>query len=100
MNIRDFADPAPASGLLVLDYNTYQMVEKIYGSDGEQVTQIHGLDGNPADLNSEVDGYFNTPMVLWVSKKKLFGATYFGGASIPIITANAKFGLFTHWDYR
>ena len=88
LNIRDYADPAPASGIMVLDYNTYQYGDKFYGDHGQEIKQINGPDGNPVDLNSDVDGYFNTPMVLWASKGKILGATYFGGASIPIITAN------------
>jgi hypothetical protein len=90
INIRDFADPAPASGLFVLDYNTYQYGDKFYNANGKEVTQITGLNGNLIDLNSQVDGYYNTPMVLWISKKKLLGATYFGGVSVPIITVNSN----------
>jgi hypothetical protein len=88
MNIRDYADPAPASGLFVLDYSTYQYGDKFFGADGQQITQIGGADGNPVDLNSDVDGYYNTPMVLWTAKKKVLGATYFAGASIPFATVN------------
>jgi hypothetical protein len=88
MNIRDYADPAPLSGILVLDYNTYQYGDKFYGADGKEITQIAGIDGDPVDLNSDVDGYFNSPMVLWIANKKLLGATYYGGLSIPYITVN------------
>ena len=88
MNIRDLADPAPASGIIVLDYNTYQFGNEFYDRDGNQVTQILGPLGTPINLNVDVTGYYNTPMVLWVSKSKVFGATYFGGLSIPIITVN------------
>jgi hypothetical protein len=80
MNIRDYADPSPASGLIALDYNTYQYGDKFYGADGEEIKH----------LNSDVDGYFNTAMLLWASKKKILGATYFGGFSIPIITVNTN----------
>ncbi len=90
LNIRDYADPAPASGLFALDYNTYQYGDKFYGADGKQITQIAGPNGNAVQLNSDVDGYFNTPMLLWASKGKVLGATYFGGASIPIITVNTN----------
>jgi hypothetical protein len=34
MNIRDLADPAPASGLLFLDYNIIQSGNQFYGRDG------------------------------------------------------------------
>lgn len=40
MNIRDNADPAPASGLFLLDYNTYQYGDKFYGADGEHRLHI------------------------------------------------------------
>ena len=86
MNIRDLADPAPASGIIVLDYNTYQFGNEFYDRDGNQVTQILGPLGAPINLDLDVSGYYNSPMVLWVSKSKVLGATYFGGLSIPIIT--------------
>ena len=73
---------------MVLDYNTYQYGDKFYGDNGQQIKQITGPNGNPVDLNSDVDGYFNSPMVLWASKGKILGATYFGGVSIPTITMN------------
>jgi hypothetical protein len=88
MNIRDYADPAPVSGLMILDYNTFQNGNKFYGKDGKQITQITGPLGSPVTLDADVSGYYNTPMALWVSKGKVLGATYFGGASIPIITVN------------
>jgi hypothetical protein len=89
MNIRDFVDPAPTSGIMVLDYNTYQYGNEFYDRDGNQVTQIVGPLGEPINLNIDLSGYYNTPMVLWVSKSKILGATYFGGLSIPIITVNS-----------
>src|SRR5579863_10552246 len=88
MNIRDYADPAPISGLMILDYNTIQSGSKYYDRNGSQITQITGPLGSPVNLNLDVNGYYNTPMVLWASKGKVLGATYFGGASIPIITSN------------
>jgi hypothetical protein len=88
MNIRDYADPAPVSGLMILDYNTIQNGNKFYGKDGTPITQITGPLGTPVTLNADVSGYYNSPMLLWVSKGKVLGATYFGGASIPIITVN------------
>jgi hypothetical protein len=88
MNIRDFADPAPVSGILVLDYNAYQTGNQFFGKDGKQVTQIKGPLGAPVNLNLDVNGYSNTPMVLWASKGKVLGATYYGGATISFVTAN------------
>jgi hypothetical protein len=105
LNIRDFADPSPATGLFVLDYNTYQYGDRFYGSEGEHITQIKGPDENPVDLKSDVDGYFNSPMLLWASKGKVLGATYFGGISVPIVTVNtnlayARIGnINDHHDY-
>src|SRR5277367_6062660 len=88
MNIRDFADPSPVSGLLVLDYNAYQSGNQFFGKDGKQITQINGPLGTPVNLNLDVHGYSSTPMVLWASKGKVLGATYFGGVTISIVTAN------------
>jgi hypothetical protein len=85
LSIRDFADPAPASGLIVLDYNIYQYGDKFYGSNGEEIKQIGNI-----NLNSDVDGYFNNPFLLYASKKKILGATYFGGVSVPYITVNTN----------
>ncbi|MFL0353904.1 transporter [Xanthomarina sp. GH4-25] len=80
LSVRDFANPAPVSGLIALDYNVYQYGNKFYGSDGDEVKKIGAV-----DLNSEVDGYFNAPFLIYVSKKKLLGATYIGGISVPYI---------------
>jgi hypothetical protein len=88
MNILDYADPAPVSGLMVYDFNTYQFGNGFYGKDGKKMTEINGPLGQPLSLNADVSGYYNTPMVLFASKGKILGATYFGGASIPIITVN------------
>jgi hypothetical protein len=90
INIRDYADPAPTSGLIALDYSTYQYGDKFYGDNREKVNQIGDALGNLVDLNSDVDGFYNTPMLIYVSKKKIFGATYFGGISIPYITVNTN----------
>jgi hypothetical protein len=101
INIRDFADPAPASGLLVLDYGAFISSNKFFDRNGDQLTQINGPLNNKVDLNIDMSGYMNVPMVLWASKCKFLGATYFGGVSIPIITVNpnlayARIGYIDH----
>jgi hypothetical protein len=88
INVRDYADPAPIDGLLVLDYNAYQYGNKMYGKDGNQIKQINGPGNTLIDLNPDVNGYINAPMVLWASKGKVFGATYFGGLTLPFVTVN------------
>ena len=88
MNILDEADPAPVSGLMILDYNTFQYDNKFYGKNGKLITQITGPAGNLVNLNADVSGYNNTPMIQWASKGKVLGATYFCAASIPIETVN------------
>jgi hypothetical protein len=88
INIRDYADPAPISGLMVLDYNAYMTGNKLYGKDGNQIKQINGPGNTLIDLNPNVNGYINSPMVLWASKGKVLGATYFGGVTFPFVTVN------------
>jgi len=90
MNILDSANPAPVSGLMVFDFNSYQFGNAFYGKDGKKMTEINGPSGQPLSLNVDVSGYCNTPMVLFVSKGKIFGATYFGGASIPVVTVSTN----------
>ncbi|CDF78871.1 protein involved in meta-pathway of phenol degradation-like protein [Formosa agariphila KMM 3901] len=85
LSIRDFADPAPASGIIVLDYNIYQYGDKFYNSTGDQLNQI----GN-VKLDSNLKGYINNPFLLYASKKKILGATYFGGVSVPYVTVNTN----------
>jgi hypothetical protein len=92
MNIRDFADPAPSSGLFVLDYNFIQSGNQFYGATGQQITEITGPSGTKVPLTTDVSGYINNPMLLWASKGKILGATYFGGADIPIIGVNSNLG--------
>ena len=88
MNILDYADPAPVSGLMILDYNTFQYGNQFYGKNGKQITQITGPTGNPVNLNADVSGYNNSLMIQWASKGKVLGATYFCAASIPLETVN------------
>jgi hypothetical protein len=90
MNVRDLADPSPVTGLMFLDYNVIQSGNQYYDRNGKQITQITGPGGNPINLNADVSGYINVPMLFWVSKSKILGATYFGGASIPIVSVNAN----------
>ena len=88
MNILDDADPAPVSGLMILDYNTFQYGNQFYGKNGKQITQITGPTGNLVNLNADVSGYNNSLMIQWASKGKFLGATYFCAASIPLETVN------------
>ncbi len=88
MNILDDADPAPVSGLMILDYNTFQYGNQFYGKNGNRITQIIGPSGNLVNLNADVSGYNNSLMIQWASKGKVLGATYFCAASIPLETVN------------
>lgn len=90
LSIRDFANPTPASGLMVLDYSIYQYGDQFYGADGNHKTQIIGPTGSTVDLKSDVDGYFNSPYLVWLSTKKILGATYIGGISVPYLTVNTN----------
>ena len=76
MNILDDADPAPVSGLTIIDYNTFQYGNQFYGKNGKQITQITGPTGNLVNLNADVSGYNNSLMIQWASKGKFLGATY------------------------
>jgi hypothetical protein len=82
INVRDFANPSPASGLIALDYNVFLSGSKFYGKDGEQVTQIKGPLGAPINLNIDLNGYLNSPFPVWVSKFKILGANYITGATV------------------
>jgi hypothetical protein len=88
ISIRDFADPAPTSGLVVMDYNIGISGNSFTDKNGNKVSQVMGPEGKPIDLNTDVSGYINNPILLYVSKGKLFGATYIGGVSVPYNTVN------------
>jgi hypothetical protein len=88
MNIRDYANPSPVSGIMFLDYNIISSGNSYYDRNGNKLTQIKGPLGVPVNLNADVSGYINNPMLIWASKGKVLGATYFGGASLPIVTVN------------
>ena len=90
IDIRDYADPAPVTGLIIVDYNAYLSGNKFYGADGKQITQISGPLGSPVNLNVNASGYSNTPLLLWVPKEKIFGATYFNGITLPYLTVNSN----------
>ena len=89
ISIRDFADPAPASGLVLLDYNIFLSGDKYFDKNGDEVTQITGPIGQTS-LNLDVSGYINNPVLMYVSKGKILGATYIGGISVPYNTVNVN----------
>jgi hypothetical protein len=93
INIRDFANPSPASGIILLDYNVFPSSSKFYGADGKQVTQVKGPLGANIDLHVDINGYINTPFPIFVSKFKILGATYLGGATLGYTTTNISQGL-------
>jgi hypothetical protein len=93
INIRDFADPSPVTGIVLLDYNVFPFSSKFYGADGKQVTQVKGPLGANINLNIDLNGYVNTPFPVFVSKFKLLGATYMGGASVGYTTTNTSEAL-------
>jgi hypothetical protein len=90
INVRDFANPSPASGLIALDYNLFLSGDKFFGADGERVTQIKGPAGAPIDLNVDLNGYLNTPFPVWVSKFKILGANYITGATVGYTTVSTN----------
>lgn len=90
INVRDFANPAPASGLIALDYNVFLSGNKFYGADGERVTQITGPLGAPINLNVDINGYLNSPFLLWASKFKILGANYITGATVGYTTISTS----------
>jgi hypothetical protein len=93
INIRDFADPSPVTGIILLDYNVFPSSSKFYGADGKQVTQIKGPLGSNIDLHVDISGYINTPFPVFASKFKILGATYLGGATLGYTTTNISQGL-------
>jgi hypothetical protein len=90
INVRDFANPSPASGLIALDYNVFLSGNKFYGADGNEVTQIKGPLGAPTNLNIDLKGYLNTPFPVWVSKFKVLGANYLAGATVGYTTVSTN----------
>lgn len=90
INIRDFANPSPASGLIALDYNVFLSGSKFYGKDGEQVTKITGPLGATINLNVDLNGYLNTPFPVWVSKFKVLGANWLAGATVGYTTVSTN----------
>ena len=88
ISIRDFADPAPTSGLIFMDYNIYLSGNSFTDKDGNKVKQVMGPEGIPINLDTNVGGYINDPLLMYISKGKLFGATYIGGISVPYNTVN------------
>ncbi|GGG47226.1 SphA family protein [Bizionia arctica] len=89
ISIRDFADPAPASGLVLLDYNIFLSGNKYFNKNGEEVTEFESPTGADFALNTDVSGYINNPVLMWVAKQKVLGATFLTGISIAYNTVNA-----------
>jgi hypothetical protein len=90
ISIRDFVDPAPITGLVFLDYNIIPSSDKYFDKNGEQVTQVMGPAGTPIHLNADIGGYINNPVIMYIPKKKILGATYIAGISVPYNTFNVN----------
>src|SRR5262245_25180870 len=86
-NIRDYAVPQP--GLYVAIYNYGYETSTLTDNSGIKINQV--VIGNvPVDLNVDVKLYALSPLLIWVSDRKVLGANY--GAYIGPAFSNANIG--------
>lgn len=85
-NIRDFA--TPPAGFYILDYNMFITGSKFFNSEGNQVTEIV-RSNSTTNLDIDISGYVNVPVLFYSSKFKILGGTYIASFSPPFSTVNS-----------
>ena len=71
-----------------MDYNIYLSGNSFTDKDGNKVTQVMGPEEKQINLDTNVNGYINDPLLMYFFKGKIFEATYIGGVTVPYNTVN------------
>jgi hypothetical protein len=95
VSLRDLAAPPP--GLILLDYNYWMSSNGYFDKDGEEfsggtINLPPPNDPINIDINPELSGYINVPVLFYASRFRIFGARYM--ASIAPIYMNLDYKVF------
>jgi hypothetical protein len=94
MNVRDLAPPG--AGLVFIDYNFWNNSNSYIDQFGDKVERLE-LDLTPVDpslgvvnleLDQQVSGYTNVPVLFYTSKFKILGARYMASLNPAFLTSN------------
>ena len=96
MNVRDLAPPSP--GLILIDYNFWNNSKSYVDRFGKEVNSLE-IDLTPIDpsvgivtldLEQQVSGYINVPVLFYAKKLKFLNATYMASINPVFMTSNYR----------
>jgi len=99
MNVRDLAPPE--AGLVFIDYNYWNNSTSYVDRDGNEVNNLE-IDLTPInpdlgivtlDLEQQVSGYTNVPVIFYSSKFKILGARYMASVNPIFLTSNFRMNV-------
>ncbi len=93
MNVRDLAS-ITSPGLIFIDYNYWNNSNGYYDKNGNKVTGIQVQD-KLLNLDINVSGYINVPVLFYTSKFKLLGGRYSVSIAPTLISSNYKANIHT-----
>ena len=99
MNVRDLAPPG--AGIVFLDYNYWNNSSSFVDRFGNKVNSLSFDLGsiNPEvgevtlDLDQQISGYANVPVLFYSSKFKILGARYMASINPSYITSNYRMNM-------
>jgi len=94
MNVRDLAT-LDSPGLIFIDYNYWNNSNSYYDRNGNQVNSLT-LGNTTLDLNQQVGGYINVPVLFYASSLKILGGKYM--ASVAPLYLSSNFRMNIHAD--
>ena len=87
MNVRDLAPPPP--GLVLIDYNFWNNSKSYIDKFGDEVSHLE-MNGIELDLDQQVSGYINVPVLFYSKEFKLLNATYMASINPVFMTSNYR----------
>lgn len=95
LNLRDLATLG-APGLIFIDYNYWNNSTAYYDQFGDEVSNIdinrHELSIS-LDLNPQVSGYTNVPVIFYASKLKIAGGRYMASVNPVFLGSNYRMNI-------
>ena len=99
MNVRDLATLGP--GLVFIDYNYWNNSNGFYDKSGNKVSSLElelspidpGFGKTILDLDQQISGYINVPVLFYAAKFKILGARYMASLNPVFLTSNYKINI-------
>ncbi len=93
MNVRDLV-ASSTSSLIFIDYNYWNKSEGYYNRFGDKVDQLE-IGNINLDLDMNISGYINVPVIYYASKFKILGGRYAVSIAPVYLTSGYKSNIHT-----